>query len=283
MESNPLRLISWNVAGRVKLQAAQLEVLRVREPSIVALQEVTKQTLPFWLHRLPDLGLPHLADSLSSAPDPLVLTRARRYGQLIASHWPLRMIAKQFTIPWPETALSRMVVTPSQEFEIHNVHIPPGASHGWLKIETLEAIYDALATHSQEPRVLCGDFNTPQEETLEGRIVTWAERRNKKGELFLRRGRGERWDQAERGILDGLRNFELVDAFRDLNGYQVQPYSWYARCRGQRVGRRFDHVFASTALSALRCVYMEEVIDAGLSDHAAVEVDFGIEVCLGSL
>ena len=40
--------------------------------------------------------------------------------------------------------------------------------------------------------------------------------------------------------------------------------------------RRFDHVFASQRLGAYSCRYVDEWRTAGLSDHAAMEVDFAI-------
>lgn len=186
----------------------------------------------------------------------------------------LKAVASPHAVPWPESAISSAVLTPLGQIEVHNAHIPPGTSHGWLKIETLEAIYAGLAIQSERPRILCGDFNMPQEENQDGTILTWAERRNKKGESVLKPKRGKRWDQAERNVLLGLGHFDLVDVYRHLNGYATQAYSWYARRKGKRVGRRFDHIFASTTLRPLRCLYLEHVVTQSLSDHAAVEADF---------
>jgi len=44
--------------------------------------------------------------------------------------------------------------------------------------------------------------------------------------------------------------------------------------KGHRIGRRFDHVFASRDLNAVRCQYLHSLREAGLSDHSAIEVDF---------
>lgn len=40
----------------------------------------------------------------------------------------------------------------------------------------LEAVTAVVAEPLSITRVLCGDFNLPQAEMLDGRIVTWAER-----------------------------------------------------------------------------------------------------------
>jgi endonuclease/exonuclease/phosphatase family metal-dependent hydrolase len=40
------------------------------------------------------------------------------------------------------------------------------------------------------------------------------------------------------------------------------------------IGRRFDHVFASTSLNPLSCTYLQKFRESGLSDHAALEAVF---------
>ena len=64
---------------------------------------------------------------------------------------------------------------------------------------------------------------------------------------------------------------------RKLHKYQVPPqrgFSWYWKGKRHRIGRRFDHVFASRDLNAVRCQYLHSLREAGLSDHSAIEVDF---------
>ena len=38
-----------------------------------------------------------------------------------------------------------------------------------------EGIYRRLACSSDRPRILCGDFNTPQKEMADGEVVTWGQ------------------------------------------------------------------------------------------------------------
>jgi exonuclease III len=158
--------------------------------------------------------------------------------------------------------------------ECYTTHIPPGASNGWIKIETLEGIYNRLAIPNTKLRVLCGDFNTPKEETQDGQVVTWAERRRKNGEIVLVPNRGKRWDAAERNVLLCLKEFDLSDVYRSLYGYKVQDYSWYTNNKGVRIGRRFDHVFASQALNPVSCRYLGSFREESLSDHSPIEVEF---------
>jgi exonuclease III len=148
--------------------------------------------------------------------------------------------------------------------------------NGWTKIEMLESVFSRLAGLGVVPRILCGDFNTPQEETADGEIVTWAQRRGVTGALYLKRARGERWDRGERNVLEGLRAFDLADIYRGLHGYTKTDFSWYS-CRRERViARRFDHVFASRVLKATACCYLAEFRERHLSDHSPIEVDFDI-------
>ena len=43
-----MRLITWNVAGRVRRQPEQAEVVARVDADVVALQELTERTLPLW-------------------------------------------------------------------------------------------------------------------------------------------------------------------------------------------------------------------------------------------
>src|SRR5262249_13879282 len=133
-------------------------------------------------------------------------------------------------------------------------------------------------------RILCGDFNTPRLELDDGRIVTWGQILSTSGEI--RMGRKwksppdqperppDRWDRAERAILEGLAEFDLPDVYRLLNGKAAGDYSWYWRAKGKRIGRRFDHVFASRQLNPVMCQYVHEWRESGMSDHSAIEVLF---------
>ena len=69
---------------------------------------------------------------------------------------------------------------------------------------------------------------------------------------------------------------DVVDAYRTLHGYRRQEFSWFLRRGATQVGRRFDHVFCSQNLKLSRCEYLHELRDAGLSDHAPLEVDFAV-------
>ena len=151
---------------------------------------------------------------------------------------------------------------------VHTTHIPPGSSNGCIKVQVLEAVL-LVVSESPRPCILCGDFNAPQAETLNGRIVTWAERVREGAEPRLRvrfRGDdGQRWHDAEMNVIQGGRRRELLDAYRTLHGYGREDFSWYLKRGDTRVGRRFDHAFCSPDVRVRRCEYLHGFREEGLA------------------
>jgi exodeoxyribonuclease III len=274
-----MKLVSWNINGRVAKASAQCGALASREPDIVALQEVTTRTCPILRSGLKSHGLPFAVDSFGLAPSTSELTGPRRYGLLIASRFPVGAVAGvRFAVPWPKRILAATIAGPGCQLELYTTHIPPGSTNYWIKVEMLEGLYAALASTPRGPRILCGDFNTPQLERPNGEIVTWAQGMDEQGRVVLwerfRGGSGARWDAAERNVLEGLARFDLADVYRSLHGYVVYDCSWYLRRKGTVVGRRFDHVFAAACLRPMRCEYLHAFREAALSDHSPMEVVF---------
>jgi exonuclease III len=272
-----MRLISWNLNGRRRDAIAQMEALLVRAPDVIALQEVTRSSLPSLRRALERSGFTHIADSFELAPRDFEPRGPRRYGQLTASLYPLSPEAPSLVpVPWPERVLTVRLEAGAHSVILYNAHVPPGSSNGWIKIEMLNGIYRALAVHSDTPRILCGDFNTPQLEMAGGEVITWAQRHAANGEWrilrTLRGGLGSDWDTGERRVLSGLAEYGLVDVYRNLHGYAVTDTSWTLRRGGREVGRRFDHVFASRTLVPQSCEYLHYLRDSRLSDHAPIEV-----------
>ncbi|MFL5804039.1 MAG: endonuclease/exonuclease/phosphatase family protein, partial [Roseiflexaceae bacterium] len=178
---------------------------------------------------------------------------------------------------------SAMIDSPWGAIELHATHLPNGANHGWIKIETFEGIYARLACAADHPRILCGDLNTPQAELSSGEIVTWGQDMLPDGRIVLegtwrdpagREDTSERWDRGERNVLAGLAAYDLPDVYRAIHKYGVQEFSWYWVGRDRQVGRRFDHVFASSSLGAKVCSYLHDFRERKLSDHAPIEAVF---------
>jgi exonuclease III len=250
-----VKLISWNVAGRSALLEAQADALARQDPDLVCLQEVRATTLPRWRDALMAAGLDVLEDSSAFIGE-------RRFFNVAASRWELRQLPP-IGAPQPERVLSVVAETPHGSLELHNVHVPPAQSAGLVKVETCEAIHFALARPTERHRILCGDFNAPRMETVEGEVITFAA--HHPDSLA-------RWDAAERSILTELAEWDLVDVFRALHGYERQDASWVFHTRNRRKSaHRLDHILASKRLGPVWCDYHHGWRESGLSDHSAIE------------
>lgn len=230
-------------------------------PDVLALQEVTTTTVSLWRSKLEDRGH-HVLTSLDLAKNRSELVGGRKYGVLLASRWPVQALSPtEFPIPWPERVVSAVIDVPWGEIECHNVHLPAGVSHGYIKVETFEGIRERLGRPGERPRVLCGDFNSPQIERNDGTIVPFG-------------GKDERWSTAELSVIRDLTEHDLPDVFRLLHSFERQEMSWVMRRHGKEYGRRFDHVFASRSLRPVACGYLHPLRELGLSDHSPIEARF---------
>jgi exonuclease III len=254
-----VRLITWNVAGRVTRQPEQAAAVAAVGADVVALQEVTARTLPLWRAALEDAGFTGCETTLEGAR-PAV--GRRPLAVLTAARQPVERLPSP-DVPWPERLLCCLV----DGVEVVNLHSPIAPAPDLAKIRTHEAVAAYLAaTEDAAPRVLCGDLNTPRREHPDGDVMTFAY--DSAGRL--RPERGERWDRAERALVHGLRERGWVDAFRAINGYGNREASWtFQRDRG---GWRLDHVLVH-GLRPLAAAYAHDWRREGLSDHSALVVD----------
>ena len=81
----------------------------------------------------------------------------------------------------------------------------------------------------------------------DGSVLSFA--RDSRGRL--RPERGPEWDEAELGVVPGLRDLGYRDAYRSLHGYASREPSWtWQRISGHGGGWRLDHLFTSPELRA---------------------------------
>ncbi|HUL62178.1 MAG TPA: endonuclease/exonuclease/phosphatase family protein [Methanocella sp.] len=268
-----MRLISWNVMGGYGGHMSdQVAALGERLPDVVALQEITARVAPVYREHFQRHGLYSIIDSFQFAR---YMTRlhSNSYGEMIASKWPLITLPIHFEVPWPEKLLSCFVIGPWGDVQLHTAHVPKGRNNDVRKIQTLEGIYKGLAVKSQYPRILCGDLGTPQEETADGAVVTWGQKRKRGGEIVLQQYWGLKWDTWERNVLEGLARYDLADTFRQVNG-KKRDVSCFEVENGRRSGRRYDHIFASASLNPVECRYLHYLRERRLSEHSPVEAVF---------
>lgn len=267
--SGCLRLITWNVARRRSRLVEQATALAERQPSVVALQEVTRQTLSLWRHAFHLMGLEHVRSSLDSGHGSAIPTARRGTGVLLAARAPLYDVAHPLSVPWPETALWVAAETAIGTLEIVCVHVP-NAANGAIKPQTLRAVREDLTRAGGGARIVCGDLNTPRRELPTGEVLSFARDRHGR----LRPDRGPDWDAAELGVVPGLKDLGYRDAYRTVRGLQSDDPSWtWKQIAGHDGGWRLDHIFASEHLEPVNCLYHHQWRERGLSDHSGLEAE----------
>jgi exonuclease III len=254
-----LRLVTWNVAGRVRAHPEQAAAIAAVGADVVALQEVTVRTEPLWRDALAAAGFGACESAVSSLP---VGTSRRRLAVLTAARAGLERLPAPAGVPWPE----RVLCCRAGGVEVTNLHSPIAPAPELAKIRTHEAVAAHLADGGPGPRVLCGDLNTPRREYPDGSVLTFAHDTHGR----LREERGERWDRAERAL---IRDLGWVDAYRVLHGYGERSASW--TFKDDRGGWRLDHVLVS-GLEVVASAYAHDWRRAGLSDHSALVVDLAL-------
>lgn len=251
------RLLSWNVAGRVRRIDEQVDLVAGLSCDLVCLQEIRPTTAVRWAALLAQDGLSHTCVASPANGE----TTRRPLSVLLASRWAMTEVPID-GLPWSE----RVLAVRTQGLEVVGVHSPISPSPGLAKVLTHEAVHRHMARGSG-PRIVCGDLNTPRKEHPDGQVWTFA--RDRYGRL--REDRGARWDQAELALIKGLETFGFRDAFREEQGLELRELSWeWPRWGG---GYRLDHLIVSAEVSVRAVSYVHEWRRAGLSDHSALVAD----------
>jgi exonuclease III len=257
-------VVTWNVAGRVRTVPLQAAALAEQPADVIALQEVRLSSLAPWGDALRGLGFEHVVTSLDAHDPAMRLAPDRRLGVLIAGREPVEALPGPPDLPWPE----RVLCARTAVGEVVNLHAPLSNKAGEIKVRTLEAVHEHLVRPAGGPRMLVGDFNTPQYESREGEVSTFARTRSGR----LRPAYGERHDRAELLLVTGLLEHGWADAFRVLHGYERRDRSWLYPNR--KMGYRLDHIMVQGA-TVEACEYRHDWRDAGLSDHAGMWAALG--------
>ena len=253
-------VVSWNAQGRVRSVPEQAAALLEQPADVIALQEVRLTAREAWRETLAAGGFEHVVTSLDHLAPGTRLGPDRRLGVLVAARSPI-VAAPAPSIPWPERLLDVVV----DGVEIVNLHAPISTKPERVKVRTLEAVFEHLIADAPCPRVVVGDFNTPQYESREGEVQSFARTRTGR----IRPDYGERHDRAELSMIVGLCEHGYVDAFRSLHGYLRRDRSWVYP--NGRMGWRLDHAFVR-GLAVEECDYRHDLRERGLSDHSAIWV-----------
>ncbi len=273
--------------GRVKDVPEQVKALSHRDPHIVALQDVRAAAVSRYEMAFTQIGLLHIAhtfqDSLETTPTGVLIASRFELDRLptlpsevlwpeglrspdrekVIRHWTRRTLFVALQCSWGKINLHNAYITPTNHKEKTSDGVIDYPS---IKLDLLSGIYHALSFPSVRPRVLCGDFNTPQEEKRTGEIITWGYK--KRGGIY-RLAKPDK-DTIERRILQGLAVYELYDVYRRFHGYEncgsEEACSWRKY--------RYDHIFASQTLYPQSICYLQDIRRLQLSDHVPVEVVF---------
>lgn len=259
------RVLTWNVAGRVK-DSLERQVAAIGEmpADVLCLQEVTPTTRERWVDVLTRAGM-HVAVS----PYPVEPHGSRRLAVLIASRAPVAPVPVA-GLPWPERHLAARTAIDGLEVEVHTVHAPLSSKAEQVKVRTLEAVFAAVTAPDGVPRIVTGDLNTPAYESREGVVSTFARTRSGR----LREAYGERHDRAELLLVADLPRVGWADAFRSLHGYERRDRSW-VMAHG-KFGWRLDHILVSPPIEPVACEYVHPWREQRLSDHSAMWADLRV-------
>jgi exonuclease III len=248
-----VRILTWNVAGRVTRQAEQAEAVAAIAADVIALQEVTPRTWPLWREALGPNALWSLEPPAPARGGP------RPLGVVLAAMFALERVPVG-DVAWHERAIHAR----GGGVDLLSVHSPISPSPELAKVRFHEGLLAHLRALTG-PAVLAGDLNTPRRELPDGSLLTFAH--NSDGSL--RPERGERWDAAEQALLRAL---GWHDAFRALHP-DAKARSWTWPNGG---GYRLDHVLVTPGVEVLTATYLHELRESGLSDHSGLVVDFAV-------
>jgi endonuclease/exonuclease/phosphatase family metal-dependent hydrolase len=261
-----MKVLSWNVNGRVRDAARrQIEEVLGRDADVICLQELRRNSLSLWLSGLNEAGYSEVETvDLLDAPYPGNAT-TRTYFNLTAARHPIQRLPglnfddpEEADVAFPEKYLAARVQLNGLEIDVHNAHLPPGATRGAIKVHAFEAIRRRVDERAGHPTVLCGDFNTPAAE--DAAAITPS-------------GDGQpeplrtRWMAAEMAILD---HGSLRDVYREIHQRDTPFPTSHVTSSGPK---RYDHIYASPEFETKGCKYLTGWLQRRLSDHAAVEAE----------
>ncbi len=254
-----MRIATWNVNSVRARKERILKMLAQHQPDVLCLQELKGVDEIFPFDEIREAGY-HAA----------VYGQSTYNGVAILSKVPPKNVMRGFLDDVEDTQ-ARIIAATVSDIQIISVYVPNGAEVGCDKyhyklawIDRLRAYLDRNFT-SEDPLVLCGDFNMADDE----RDIAYP----------------EKWANTvlcHPDVLEAFSHvaeFGLEDAFRAVNPDEGN-YSWWnyrTFFLKQNDGLRIDHIW-STAPMIERArhafVDRDERQGDGPSDHVPVIVDF---------
>lgn len=267
-----ISLFDLNVNFRSASTLDALEAVKAT-PDVICLQEVTLRRSKDYLERLISMGFVHCFYSgVDDAED-------KRYGNFIASRWPLTPHPHSATdlLRWPQLVAHSTIHHPAGAFELINVHVPNASGNGWAKVDTIDFLHELLISLRGTPCILVGDLNEPQYAIQDDRVVTFAEELASGGEWevgALWKGRAlSEWDSSVRWLFEAEGDHGLSLAYWQFAGAGSLEPTHVSRGNP----RWMDHAFVSSEFAVRDFRYAHGVREElDLSDHSALlmELDY---------
>ena len=279
MLTTHLRVVSWNLAFRVKDAVRQGEFLAslAPAPDLVLLQEVNRRLIDTLCATAQMDWLRCAVDVRTAHPDD---TPVRKRGVAIAGRGdgPISVHVLH-DISLPERTLIAKIGINGREVTIASYHAPPGVN--WFEKKPQQAVAFARWLARVEGPVLFGaDMNTPLVDAIDFRETRthW--------HTGLRNLRGQPGDDLcfgpdkIHGLDDALRRWlanrpDELDRLRQERPRGPLALSHRTGRRKNSIGtdRRFDAVWVSPHFEVVGVDYVYDRCIAAGSDHAAVVVD----------
>lgn len=266
-----MKLLSLNTAGRLKKIYEQINEILTIDCDVICLQEVIQSTKKIFYGKLSEHGYEWIADN--SFEETSEHKGPRKYCLITASRCNMKKLNVRSPVCWSEKILRTSIAAGNKGIELFNIQLPPGVSNGLRKIYTADEIYKNLKLSINKYKILCGDFNTPQLEFEDGRIMTWGERHRKNGGIYVK---NEEKNLGERQLIKGINDFGLYDDFRRIHGYETEEFSWVHKWRSSFSKRRYDHIYSTKELCVKDCYYLHSFREKGLSDHSGIVSKYDI-------
>lgn len=280
-------VVSWNIKAITGAAPDRLAAIVARLASVkldvVLLQEVGTHVAEPLVRELKGLGLNVFFGGLAD-------DKGKPYGNMIASHWPLSGVAPGWAkAPWPQLLTRATVTIDGQDVDVIAAHIPNGSGNGWEKINTFNALADALTMAPRGPRILGGDFNEPRFFRPDGGLVSFGAKKLKDGTYSLegelrspKRSRVSQppeshprrlWNDGVTAILGWGAPHGLRHAHHAVHGFEVSPATHVV----QRKPRFFDHILVSKDFAVEDSGFFHGWRTDSPSDHSAAWVKLRLE------
>jgi exodeoxyribonuclease-3 len=256
-----LKIATWNVNSIIARQTHVVRWLDLARPDVLCMQETKCVDDRFPAQLFADIG--YQSESYG---------QAAYNGVAILSRVKCENVQRGMPDDDPG-AQARVIAATIQGIRIMNTYFPNGQAVGaekyYFKLEWMKRLRRYFDSHykTNEPVLLCGDFNVAPEDRDVHDPQLW------RGRILF--------SEPEHDALARIKEWGLVDAFR-MHNEQDKQFSWWDYRAGafrRNLGLRIDHIWVSESLAKLSTsveIDKEPRRWEKPSDHAPVVGEFDV-------